>query len=297
MPACARSTTTAPAGRRTSPATIISPSTSASAPRRCSPSMAARSPPTAGWPRRRWRGWRISSRAARRGPRKAPLPGGDMLWDGVETHVARALRTWPFLAEGEARRLVRAYGTRLDRVLGAAKAPRRPRALVRRALRRRGAPPDGATNGRSTADDVLWRRTKLGLRLSASEKVALARFMAGCGRYEWLHRYLRHWWWNSTLLPCPPSIKSFSLSGPLAKGDRIHPDRTWLGALHIPRSRRRTSSVQRMLKEKATFCIAALNASTQHVRNSLWWRMKRFQMIFVSYVRNASSSTKLVKRQ
>jgi glycerol-3-phosphate dehydrogenase len=37
-----------------------------------------------------------------------PLPGGDMLWDAVETHVARAQRHWPFLAEGEARRLVRA---------------------------------------------------------------------------------------------------------------------------------------------------------------------------------------------
>ena len=59
---------------------------------------------------------------------KAPLPGGDMLWDGVETHVARAQRTWPFLSEREARRLVGAYGTRLDRVLGDGQEPRRARA-------------------------------------------------------------------------------------------------------------------------------------------------------------------------
>jgi glycerol-3-phosphate dehydrogenase len=30
-----------------------------------------------------------------------------------------------------------------------------------------------------TADDVLWRRSKLGLTLAASEKDALAQFMAG----------------------------------------------------------------------------------------------------------------------
>jgi len=29
-----------------------------------------------------------------------------------------------------------------------------------------------------TADDVLWRRTKLGLKLAPAEKEALARFMA-----------------------------------------------------------------------------------------------------------------------
>jgi glycerol-3-phosphate dehydrogenase len=29
-----------------------------------------------------------------------------------------------------------------------------------------------------TADDVLWRRSKLGLVLSATEKAALAQFMA-----------------------------------------------------------------------------------------------------------------------
>jgi glycerol-3-phosphate dehydrogenase len=29
-----------------------------------------------------------------------------------------------------------------------------------------------------TADDVLWRRSKLGLRFSAAERTALERFMA-----------------------------------------------------------------------------------------------------------------------
>jgi glycerol-3-phosphate dehydrogenase len=109
---------------------------------------------------------------------KAPLPGGDMLWDGVETHVARAQRNWPFLSEGEAHRLVGAHGTRLDRILGAAKSRDElgpwfgelSAAEVRHLK---------ANEWAQTADDVLWRRTKLGLRLSASEKDSLARFMAG----------------------------------------------------------------------------------------------------------------------
>ena len=111
---------------------------------------------------------------------KAPLPGGDMAWDGVGTMVARAQRTWPFLGEGEARRLVRAYGTRLERVLGAAqsRADLGPwfgelsAAEVRHLM---------ANEFARTADDVLWRRTKLGLRLSKDEKDALERFMAGGG--------------------------------------------------------------------------------------------------------------------
>ena len=32
-----------------------------------------------------------------------------------------------------------------------------------------------------TADDVLWRRSKLGLALTGSEVAALARFMASAG--------------------------------------------------------------------------------------------------------------------
>jgi glycerol-3-phosphate dehydrogenase len=111
---------------------------------------------------------------------KAPLPGGDMRWDAAETHVARALRTWPFLAEAEARRLVRAYGTRLDGVLGDAKgrADLGPwfgglSAVEVRHLM--------ANEWARQPDDVLWRRTKLGLVLSEDEKDTLAKFMAANG--------------------------------------------------------------------------------------------------------------------
>ena len=106
-----------------------------------------------------------------------PLPGGDFLWDAIETRVAQTLRAWPFLDEPEAWRLVRAYGTRVERVMGSAKT----RADV--------APWFGPLSAAEvrylmahewarTADDVLWRRSKLGLKLTATEKDALAQFMS-----------------------------------------------------------------------------------------------------------------------
>src|SRR5207248_11618705 len=52
-----------------------------------------------------------------------PLPGGDFPHDGLEALTARARGLWPFLTEANARRLVRAYGTRLDRILGDARTP------------------------------------------------------------------------------------------------------------------------------------------------------------------------------
>jgi glycerol-3-phosphate dehydrogenase len=110
---------------------------------------------------------------------KTPLPGGDFIYDGVETLVERTRRTWPFLGEDHARRLVRAYGTRVDRVLGPAKSEAdlgmavgadlyeiEVRYLIEKEWAR-------------TADDVLWRRSKLGLRLSNAQKDRLARLMDG----------------------------------------------------------------------------------------------------------------------
>jgi glycerol-3-phosphate dehydrogenase len=107
----------------------------------------------------------------------APLPGGDFAWNGLDDQVARARNRWPFLDADEAMRLVRAYGTRLDRVLGNAKTcddlgpwfGPLSAAEVRYLMMQEWA---------GSAGDVLWRRTKLGLRLDAPEAEALAQFMA-----------------------------------------------------------------------------------------------------------------------
>jgi glycerol-3-phosphate dehydrogenase len=91
----------------------------------------------------------------------------------------------PLLQEEHVRRLVLTYGTRVARVLGPARRLEElggclgadlTAAEVRYLMEREWA---------QTEDDVLWRRTKLGLRFSPQERERLARFMAaevGAGR-------------------------------------------------------------------------------------------------------------------
>ena len=108
----------------------------------------------------------------------AALPGGDFAPDDFTTEVTRARNKWPFLAPESAARMVRAYGTRIGRVLGEARsfADLGPRfigdltdAELRYLMRDEWA---------QTADDVLWRRTKLGLLASGQDRDEIGRFMA-----------------------------------------------------------------------------------------------------------------------
>jgi glycerol-3-phosphate dehydrogenase len=107
-----------------------------------------------------------------------PLPGGNFPYNGVGTQVAQALREWPFLQEQDALRMVSAYGTQIGDVLGKAESyadlgmnfgAGLTEAEVRYLMTKEFA---------VDADDVLWRRSKLGLRLSEIERAALQRFMS-----------------------------------------------------------------------------------------------------------------------
>ena len=106
------------------------------------------------------------------------LPGGDFVYDGMETLVARTQRTWPFLSAEHARRLASAYGTRVDDVLKTVKEPAD-------FGQRFGADLTAVEvhylmdkEWARTADDVLWRRSKLGLRFDDTQRMMLDRFMA-----------------------------------------------------------------------------------------------------------------------
>jgi len=108
----------------------------------------------------------------------SPLPGGDFLYDGLSILIERTQERWKFLAAHHASRLVTAYGTRVDRVLGNAKT------LDDLGLRF-GADLTAAElhylmtqEWAQSADDVLWRRSKLGLRFSDAQRAELDRFMA-----------------------------------------------------------------------------------------------------------------------
>ncbi len=115
---------------------------------------------------------------SRRWTANSPLPGGDFAHDGLEALTARTLDRWAFLTRDHACRLVRAYGTRVAHVLGDAHrlddlGQRFGADLTATELRYL-----MQKEWAESADDVLWRRSKLGLRFSPAECDRLARFMA-----------------------------------------------------------------------------------------------------------------------
>ncbi|MGI6853064.1 glycerol-3-phosphate dehydrogenase [Mesorhizobium sp. 1B3] len=109
----------------------------------------------------------------------AALPGGDFPTTGFDTQVDRLKSSYPFLDLAHARRLVRLYGTRAKAVLGLARSPADLgrnfgadlfEAEVRYLMEHEWA---------CTAEDILWRRTKRGLRLAHEQVGILDEFMRG----------------------------------------------------------------------------------------------------------------------
>jgi glycerol-3-phosphate dehydrogenase len=101
------------------------------------------------------------------------LPGGDFPPDGFYPLVAEAIGRWPFLSEPHARRLVRAYGRRIERILGEAQTlddlgPRFAGDLTGAEIRYM-----VEHEWAETADDVLWRRSKLGLLATPDDRIGI----------------------------------------------------------------------------------------------------------------------------
>ncbi len=110
------------------------------------------------------------------------LPGGDFPVGDVDKLVERLRAAHPFLTPFWARRMIRAYGTEAAVILTGAGAPgdlgrdfgatlteREVVWLMDREYARR-------------AEDIVWRRSKLGLRLTADEIAALDGWMTARGR-------------------------------------------------------------------------------------------------------------------
>ncbi len=109
---------------------------------------------------------------------QATLPGGDFRFQDFETEVESARERWKFLTPDQALRLVSAYGTRLREVLGEARenadlgenfGPDLTEAEVRYLMTKEWA---------RFPDDILWRRSKLGLTMAPPDRERLAAFMA-----------------------------------------------------------------------------------------------------------------------
>ena len=108
----------------------------------------------------------------------APLPGGDLPAADFPRFLVDLHAAYPFLPSALAHRLARAYGTRVTAMLGQAKS-----------LADLGTDFGGGLTGAElgylrthefarTAEDVLWRRSKLGLHVPPGTAARLAEAMA-----------------------------------------------------------------------------------------------------------------------
>jgi len=108
----------------------------------------------------------------------APLPGGDIPGADFEAYFERLTARYPEMPEDLLRRLARAYGTKTPDLLGEARGlgdlgeafgagltEREVRYLIDHEFARSG-------------EDILWRRSKLGLHMTADERAALEAWLA-----------------------------------------------------------------------------------------------------------------------
>ena len=109
---------------------------------------------------------------------RAALPGGDFPADGFDALVARLAADYPFLEPRQARRYVRHYGTRARILLGDARSVANMGQDFGHGLYAREVDYLIAQEWAMEAADVIWRRTKRGLRLDRDQVRALDAYMA-----------------------------------------------------------------------------------------------------------------------
>ena len=97
---------------------------------------------------------------------KAPLPGGDLDVSAIAALSAELVRDYPFLAAAHANRLAHAYGTRASKLLGTAKSMADLGQSFGATLTEGEVRYLMSAEWACTAEDIVWRRSKLGLRLS-----------------------------------------------------------------------------------------------------------------------------------
>src|SRR5215471_5521428 len=109
---------------------------------------------------------------------KSPLPGGDLDVSALPALTAELRRNYPFLTQEHASRLAHAYGTRASKLLGNAKSLADLGESFGATLTAAEVQYLMASEWAQTAEDIIWRRTKLGLRLSAAEIAAIDSWIA-----------------------------------------------------------------------------------------------------------------------
>jgi glycerol-3-phosphate dehydrogenase len=109
---------------------------------------------------------------------KSPLPGGDMDVSAIPPLSAELVRNYPFLNAAHANRLAHAYGTRAAKLLGRAKSMADLGQSFGATLTESEVRYLMSSEWACTAEDIVWRRSKLGLRLSPAEIAAIDDWIA-----------------------------------------------------------------------------------------------------------------------
>jgi glycerol-3-phosphate dehydrogenase len=116
-----------------------------------------------------------------KGPRwtaKGTLPGGDFPATGFDDLLQQHMARYPRVGPVALRRLTRAYGTLVPQVLARGTGPGEFGTLFGGTLTEAEVDYLMDQEWARTADDILWRRTKEGLRFTPEEKAKLAEYMA-----------------------------------------------------------------------------------------------------------------------
>ena len=107
----------------------------------------------------------------------APLPGGDLPGADFDAFLAALRQARPWLPADLARRLARAYGSRVDRILGDATTMAGLGRDFGGGLTEAEVTYLRDQEWARTAEDVLWRRSKLGLHVPPGTREALRAFL------------------------------------------------------------------------------------------------------------------------
>jgi glycerol-3-phosphate dehydrogenase len=118
----------------------------------------------------------------------APLPGGDLPEGSFAVFLRTLERRYPWLPAPLRRRYAQAYGTRIERVLGAAATAADLGEELLPQLYEREVEYLCREEYARTVADILWRRSKLGLHLMKADVSPLERWLAAHAAAERLHR-------------------------------------------------------------------------------------------------------------
>ena len=105
---------------------------------------------------------------------KAALPGGDLPRADFTSFAEGVQKRWSFLPASMAQRLAHAYGTRVEKILGKARAMLDLGEHYGAGLTQAEIDYLIAHEWARSGNDVLWRRTKLGLHLNERERRRVA---------------------------------------------------------------------------------------------------------------------------